>query len=56
MAGYYRRQGDDQAAYSEYQAARDLFRQVQQRGGREGAIAAQGAVAAQNGMSRLQGP
>jgi hypothetical protein len=56
MAAYYRRQGDDQAAYSEYQYARDLFRKVQQRGGREAAVAAQGAVAAQTGMSRLQGP
>jgi hypothetical protein len=56
MAAYYRRQGDDQAAYSEYQYARDLFRKVQQRGGREAAVAAQGAVAAQYGMSRLQGP
>lgn len=56
MAAYYRRQGDPQAAYQEYQYARDLFRMVQQRGGREAAIAAQGAAAAQYGMSRLQGP
>ena len=56
MAAYYRRQGDDQAAYSEYQYARDLFRKVQQRGGQEGAVAAQGAAAAQYGMARLQAP
>jgi tetratricopeptide repeat protein len=56
MAAYYHRQGDDQAAYSEYQYARDLFRKVQQRGGQEAAVAAQGAAAAQYGMSRLQAP
>src|SRR5262249_54744856 len=56
MAAYYRRQGDDQAAYSEYQSARDLFMRIQQRGGRDAAVAAQGAAAAQYGMSRLQGP
>ncbi len=56
MAAYYRRQGDPQAAYDEYQSARDLFRGIQQRGGRDAAVAAQGALAAQNGMSRLQGP
>jgi hypothetical protein len=56
MAAYYRRQGDHQAAYASYQYARDLFRSVLQRGGREAAIAAHGAAAAQHGMSRLQGP
>jgi hypothetical protein len=56
MAAYYRRQGDDQAAFSEYQYARDLFRKVQQRGGQEAAVAAEGAAAAQYGMSRLQAP
>jgi len=56
MAAYYRRQGDDQAAYGEYQSARELFLRIQQRGGREAAVAAQGAAAAQYGMSRLQGP
>jgi hypothetical protein len=56
MAAYYRRQGDHQAAYDEYQYARDLFRSIQKRGGREGAVAAEGAAAAQYGMSRLQGP
>jgi hypothetical protein len=54
MAAYYRRQGDHQAAYDEYQYARDLFQSVQQRGGHEAAVAAQGAAAAQNGMSRLR--
>jgi hypothetical protein len=56
MAAYYKRQGDPQAAYDEYQYARDMFRAVQQRGGREGAVAREGAAAAQYGMSRLQGP
>jgi hypothetical protein len=56
MAAYYRRQGDDQAAYGEYQSARELFLTIQQRGGRDAAVAAQGAAAAQYGMSRLQGP
>jgi hypothetical protein len=55
MAAYYRRQGDHQAAYDEYQYARDLFVSIQQRGGREAPIAAQGAAAAQYGMSRLRG-
>ena len=56
MAAYYRRQGDDQAAFGEYQSARDLFLRIQQHGGRDAAVAAQGAAAAQYGMSRLQGP
>jgi len=56
MAAYYRLQGDHPAAYGEYQYARDMFRAVQQRGGREGAVAREGAAAAQYGMSRLQGP
>ena len=55
MAAYYRRQGDHEAAYDEYLYAHDLFRSVQQRGGREAAVAAQGAAAARYGMSRLRG-
>jgi tetratricopeptide (TPR) repeat protein len=52
MAAYYQRQGDHQAARDEYQYAHDLFRSIQQRGGREGAIAAEGAATAQAGLSR----
>jgi hypothetical protein len=56
MAAYHRRQGNDQAAYDEYQYARDLFRTIQQQNGRDAAVAAQGAIAAEQGMARLQGP
>jgi hypothetical protein len=56
MAAYYRRQGDNQAAFGEYQSARELFLRIQERGGRDAPVAAQGAAAAQYGMSRLQGP
>jgi hypothetical protein len=47
------RRGDYDSAYREFASARDLFQQVNSRGGTEGVLAAQGALASHRAMQQL---
>lgn len=55
MAGELYRRGDVEGAYREFASARDMFQQVNSRGGSEGAIAAEGALASHRALLQIAG-
>jgi hypothetical protein len=55
MAGEMYRRGDIDGAYREFSNARDLFQQVNSRGGSEGVVAAEGALASHRAMLQIAG-
>jgi hypothetical protein len=53
MAGELYRRGDVEGAYREFSNARDLFQRVNSRGGSEGVLAAEGALASHRAMQQI---